>query len=159
VDGDAAGAFEVLAGDAERILATRDGRRLFVRVARLADAQERALGILSKEGVADGDPVTRAALHMGLATRAADVGAITGADPLDPETLLIAGEVRHRFTPDPGSTASGEAELYVELARRLAASRMATTGDRLRREAALRGYAAAAAELRRALEGEPREAM
>jgi hypothetical protein len=87
------------------------------------------------------------------------VGPIGGRDPRDPETLLVAGEVRHRFSGETAGREDDEAERYVVLARRLAASRMATTGDRLRREAALRGYAASARELRRALEEKSREAM
>jgi len=159
VDGEPAAAFEMLAPRIKEIALSSDALRLFVRVARLAEVGERALVLLSKEGEASEFPLARAALRMGVAGNRVEAADVRGSDPLDPESLLIAGEIRHRFAGTQGAPATGEAARYVDFARRLAASRMSTSSDRLRREAALRGYAASAAELRRALKEMQREAM
>jgi len=159
VDGEAEDAFAALVPHLREIVGSGDALRLFVRVARLADAGERALALLSKEEETRHFPLARAALRMGTAESREAVGAYRGADPLDPETLLVTGEIRHRFSGAGVAAGRGEAERYAVLARRLAASRMATSGDRLRREAALRGYAASAEELRVALTERDRGAM
>ena len=159
VAGEAEDALAALVPHLREIVDSGDSLRLFVRVALLADAGERALALLSKEEETLHCPLARAALRMGTAESREAVGAYRGSDPLDPETLLVTGEIRHRFSGGGEAAGRGEAERYAVLARRLAASKMATSGDRLRREAALRGYAASAEELRVALTQRDRGAM
>jgi hypothetical protein len=158
VDGEPAASFEMLVPRLADIVASKDALRLFVRVARLAEAGERALALLSKEGEVREFPIAVAALRMGVARSRVEAGSFAGTDPLDPEALLLAGEFRHRFSEAASAPVGSEVARYVEFARRVAESRLSTASDRLRREAALRGYAASAEELRRALMEMAREA-